>query len=85
MTNRDRLIKALWLCEDVPYAVYREVVHHHLCCPYVYEIETENGFCEKDMEGYYQNAKEMCIQCKEDWLSQELDFELQGVDSGETV
>ena len=31
MTNRDRLIKALWLCEDVPYTVYREVVHHHLC------------------------------------------------------
>lgn len=31
MTNRDRLIKALWLCEDVPYSVYREVVHHHLC------------------------------------------------------
>ena len=31
MTNRDRLIKALWLCEDVPYTVCREVVHHHLC------------------------------------------------------
>ena len=26
MTNRDRLMKALWLCEDIPYSVYKEVV-----------------------------------------------------------
>lgn len=75
MTNRDRLIEALrGTAHD---AVYREVVHHHLCCPYTYELETGKGFCEKDMEGYYQNAREMCTQCKEDWLSQE--FEMEGI------
>lgn len=25
MTNRDRLMKALWLCEDIPYSVYKSV------------------------------------------------------------
>lgn len=42
MTNRDPLTKALWLCEDVPYSVYKEVVREqigrtgdknsHKCC-----------------------------------------------------
>ena len=26
MANRDPLTKALWLCEDIPYSVYKEVV-----------------------------------------------------------
>lgn len=81
MTNRDRLIEALQ--GTAPNAVYREVICNNICCPYQYG--TEEGFCEKDLEGYERNPKGMCLVCTEDWLSKELDYETQGVESGEKL
>ena len=76
MTNRDRIIEALR--GTAPNAVYREVMREQINCPAL-------GFCDKDYEAYRKNAAETCIECKEDWLSKELDYETQGVESGETV
>lgn len=70
MTNRDRLIEALR--GTAPDAVCRHVLSQHICCPY-------EGLCEKDFGAYERNPEEMCIKCKENWLSQELDFEMEGL------
>ena len=75
MTNRDRMIEAL--SGTAPNAVYREVMWEQINCPYAYIGEL--GFCDKDYEAYRRNPAEMCIKCKEDWLSQELDYELEGI------
>lgn len=71
MTNRDRLIEALR--GTAPDAVYRKVMREQINCPYAYMGAL--GFCEE----YRKNAAETCIKCKEDWLSQELDYELEGL------
>lgn len=73
MTDRDRLIEALR--GTAPDAVYRHVLLEQINCPYLYE---NKGFCF-DEGGYGRIPEEMCIKCKEDWLSQELDFEMEGI------
>lgn len=77
MTNRDRLIEALR--GTAPNAVYMEVMREHITCPYDFMVEEGVGFCYKDCEAFRMNPIETCIECKEDWLSQELDYELEGI------
>ena len=77
MTNRDRLIEALR--GTAPNAVYRGVIWEQINCPYAYKGAL--GFCDKDYEEYRRNPAETCIKCKEDWLSQELDYELEGIEN----
>ena len=77
MTNRDRLIEVLQ--GTAPNDVYREVMREQINCPYAYMGAL--GFCDKDYEAYRKNAAETCIKCKEDWLSQELDYELEGIEN----
>ena len=60
-------------------AVYREVMRVQINCPYAYAGAL--GFCDKDYEEYRKKAAETCIKCKEDWLSQELDYELEGIEN----
>lgn len=73
MTNRDRLIEALR--GTAPDAVYRNVLLEQINCPYLYE---NKGFC-LDERGVGRIPEEMCIACKEDWLSEELEFEMEGI------
>ena len=73
MTNRDRLIEALR--GTAPDAVYRHVLLEQINCPQLYE---NKGFC-LDERGVGRIPEEMCIACKEDWLSQELEFEMEGI------
>ena len=69
MTNRDRLIEALrGTATD---AVYRHVLLEQINCPYQYE---NKGLCLDEL-----GSEKMCIKCKEDWLSQELEFEMEGI------
>jgi hypothetical protein len=73
MTNRDRLIEALR--GTAPDAVYRGVLLEQINCPYRYE---NKGVC-MEKGGFERTHEEMCIPCKEDWLSQELEFEMEGI------
>ena len=73
MTNRDRLIEALR--GTAPDAVYRYVTEKYVVCPYLYE---NKGVC-LDEGADERNSDDMCIACIEDWLSQELDFEMEGI------
>lgn len=73
MTNRDRLIEALR--GTSPDAVYRQVLLEQINCPYLHE---NKGFC-LDERGDELTPTDMCIACKEDWLSQEIEFEMEGL------
>lgn len=82
MTNRDRLIEALrgTATDDV----YRNVLAKQICCPYQYDYQysmtkEDEGLCEKDLETYERNPTATCVACIEEWLSQELDFEMEGL------
>lgn len=75
MTNRDRLIEALR--GFAPDAVYRHVMEKYVVCPYA--AIAGSGYCAKDYKAYRRNIEETCIKCKEDWLSQELEFETEGI------
>lgn len=82
MTNRDRLIEALR--GTAPDAVYRNVLVIQISCPYLYDYQysmakEDEGFCEKDLEAYERNPTATCLACIEDWLSEELDFEMEGL------
>lgn len=72
----DTLVRDYHKFED---AVYREVMRVQINCPYAYTGAL--GFCDKDYEEYRKKAAETCIKCKEDWLSQELDYELEGIEN----
>lgn len=73
MTNRDRLIEALrGTATD---AVYRYVLLEKINCQYMYQ---NKGFC-MDERVYERTAEDMCIACIEDWLSQEIDYEMERV------
>lgn len=72
MTNIDRLIEALR--GIAPDAVHR-YVEKYVTCPYPYE---NKGFC-LDEASEERNSDDMCIACKEDWLLQELEFEMEGL------
>lgn len=75
MTNRDRLIELFR--GTAPDAVYRHFLLEQINCPYMYE---NKGFCLD--EGWYERTTEdMCIACIEDWLSQEIDYELEGMEN----
>ena len=74
MTNRDRLIAALR--GTAPDAVYRKVLFEQIICPYLYE--NKKGFC-LDERGVRLVPEDMCIACKEDWLSEELESEMDGI------
>lgn len=73
MTNRDRLIEALR--GFAPDAVYGHVMEKYVVCPYLYE---NKGVC-LDEGANERNSDDMCIACKENWLSQELEFEMEGI------
>lgn len=73
MTNRDRLIEALR--GTAPNAVYRHVLLEQINCPYLHE---NKGLCREE-RGCERVPDEMCIACIEDWLSKELDFEMEGI------
>ena len=73
MTNRDRLIEALR--GTAPDAVYRQVLLEQINCPYLHE---NKGLC-RDRRGDEWVLDEPCIACVEDWLSQELEFEMEGI------
>lgn len=73
MTNRDRLIEALR--GTAPDAVYRQVLLEQINCPYLHE---NKGLCRVG-RGDEWVLDEMCIACIEDWLSQELAFEMEGI------
>lgn len=75
MTNGDRLIEALrGTATD---AVYSHVLLEQINCPYLHE---NKGLCLEE-RGYDWVPDEMCIACKEDWLSTELDYELEGIEN----
>lgn len=76
MTNRDRLIEALR--GTAPNAVYRHVLLEQINFPYLHE---NKGLC-RDGRGDEWVLDEMCIACVEDWLSQEIDYELEGMENG---
>lgn len=71
MTNRDRLIEAL--LGTAPDAVYRHVLLEQINCPYLHK---NKGLCLEE-GGYEWVTDEMCIACIENWLSQELEFEME--------
>lgn len=73
MTNRDRLIEAL--LGTAPDAVYRHVLLEQINCPYLHE---NKGLCREE-RGCEWVPDEMCIACIEDFLSQELEFEMEGI------
>lgn len=73
MTNRDRLIEALR--GTAPDAVYRGVLLEQISCPYLHE---NKGLC-RDGRGDEWVLDETCFACIEDWLAQELDFEMEGI------
>ena len=73
MTNRDRLIEALR--GTAPDAVYRQVLLEQINCPYLHE---NKGLCRVG-RGDEWGLDETCIACIEDWLSQELEFEMEGI------
>lgn len=73
MTNRDRLIEALR--GTAPDAVYRQVLLEQINCPYLHE----NKVLCRVGRGYEPILDETCIACVEDWLSQELEFEMEGI------
>ena len=73
MTNRDRLIEAL--LGTAPDAVYRHVLLEQINCPYLHE---NKGLCREE-RGCEWVPDEMCIACIEDCLSQELEFEMEGI------
>lgn len=73
MTNRDSLIEALR--GTAPDAVYRNVLLELIYCPYLHE---NKGLCREE-RGCERVPGEMCIACIEDWLSKELDFEMEGI------
>lgn len=84
MTNRDRLIEALR--GTAPNAVYRHVLVKQICCPYQYYYQysmtkEDEGLCDKDFETYERNPTATCVACIEDWLSQEIDYELEGMEN----
>ena len=76
MTNRDRLIEALR--GTAPNAVYEHILLEQINCPYLNE---NKGLCREE-RGYEWVPDEMCIACIEDWLSQELEFEMEGITNG---
>ena len=73
MTNRDRLIAALR--GTAPDAVYRKVLFEQIMCPYLRE---NKGFC-RDGRWDGLDPGGICIACIEDWLSEELEFEMEGI------
>lgn len=73
MTNRDRLIAALR--GTAPDAVYRQVLFEQIICPYMHG---NKGLC-RDGRGDKLAPDEICIACIEDWLSEELEFEMEGI------
>ena len=73
MTNRDRLIAALR--GTAPDAVYRKVLFEQIICPYMHG---NKGLC-RDGRGDELAPDEICIACIEDWLSEELEFEMEGI------
>ena len=75
MTNRERVIEALQ--GTAIDAVYRHVMEKNVVCPYA--VIAGSGYCDKDYKSYRRNMEETCIKCKEDWLSQELEFEMEGI------
>lgn len=82
MTNRDRLIEALR--GTLPDAVCRAVLAKQICCPYQYNYQysmtkEDEGLCEKDFEAWERNPTATCDVCVEAWLSEELDFEMEGL------
>lgn len=73
MTNRDRLIEALrGTAHD---AVYRRVLLEQINCPYLHE---NKGLCRDERVDEWV-LDETCFACIEDWLSQELNFEMEGI------
>lgn len=82
MTNRDRLIEALR--GTAPDAVYRNVLVKQISCPYLYDYQysmtkEDEGLCDKDFEAWERNPTATCFACIEDWLSEESDFEMEGL------
>lgn len=73
MTNRDRLIEALR--GTAPDAVYRNVLLKQINCPYLHE----NKWLCRDGRGDEWVLDETCVACIEDWLSQDLEFEMEGI------
>lgn len=39
----------------------------------------DEGLCDKDFEAWERNPTATCFACIEDWLSEELDFEMEGL------
>lgn len=75
MTNRDMFIEALrGTATD---AVYRYVLLEQINCQYLNE---NKGFCF-DEKVYEWTTEDMCIACIEDWLSQEIDYEMEGMEN----
>ena len=73
MTNRDRGSAALR--GTAPDAVYRQVLFEQIICPYMHG---NKGLC-RDGRGDKLAPDEICIACIEDWLSEELEFEMEGI------
>lgn len=97
MTNRDRLIEALrgtapnavhkmvmlnyFKC---PYIHNHEVLmDYYITHPYNKGDKLPKyGLCNNGVVGLCrEEQEEICIKCKEDWLSQEIDYELEGIEN----
>lgn len=71
MTNRDRLIETLQGNANAD--VYRRVLIRQITCSYLHE----NKLPCLEEGGDELTFADMCIACKEGWLSQELEFEME--------
>nr|DAL59410.1 MAG TPA_asm: hypothetical protein [Bacteriophage sp.] len=91
MTNRDRLIEALrGTLPDAEYKMVMQnyfkcpyiretevLMDYYKTHPYKKGDKLPKyGLCNNGGGGLYPELEEMCIKCREDWLSQELDCEL---------
>ena len=97
MTNRDRLIEALrgtapnavYKMVMLNYFKCPYIRNHEVLMNY-YKTHPYNkgdklpkyGFCNNGLVGLSLEEQEgICINCKVDWLSQEIDYELEGIEN----
>lgn len=96
MTNRDRLIEALrGTAPNAVYKMVMlnyfkcPYIHEHEVLMDYYKTHPYNkgdklptyGLCNCGGGELYPDLEAMCIKCKEDWLSQELGYELEGIEN----